>query len=86
MCKAQRRIANGFDVVSYYANNQWDFSNEGILHLRSLLNDVEKINFKLDPEGLDIPHYVETCVLAARRYILKEPDSTLPRARKIMKV
>lgn len=84
--KVQRRIANGFDVVSYYANNQWDFCNEGILYLRSLLNESERKVFNLDSSGVDIPKYVETCVLAARRYILNEPDHTLPKARRIMKM
>jgi len=86
LCKVQRRISNGFDVVSYYANNQWDFCNEGVLYLRALLNESERKVFNLDSQGVDIPKYVETCVLAARRYILKETDDTLPKARRIMKM
>lgn len=40
------------EVFEYYANNQWDFDNSSILHLRKLLNKTEKIKYKIDAEGM----------------------------------
>lgn len=36
--------------------------------------------------GLDISEYFEECIKATRLYILKEPEDTLPAARRHMKV
>lgn len=36
--------------------------------------------------GVDIPDYFEDCVRAARMYILKETDDTIPAAKRHMKM
>lgn len=66
--------------------NQWDFSNEGVLYLRSQINALEKKKYKIDAVGVDIKDYFEHCIRAARLYILKETDDTLPAARRHMKM
>lgn len=53
LCRVHRRIAKGFEVFEYYANNQWDFDNAGINHLRDQINDEEKTKFKIDAGGKD---------------------------------
>lgn len=42
----------GFEVFEYYANNQWDFDNSNAIHLRTLVNPVEKKKYKIDAEGM----------------------------------
>lgn len=51
LCKVQRRIIKGMEVFEYYANNQWDFDNSSTLYIRTLLNNTEKIRYKIDAEG-----------------------------------
>lgn len=46
------------EVFEYYANNQWDFDNSSILHLRTLLNSTEKIIYKIDAEGMSFYYAV----------------------------
>ncbi|KAL1502675.1 hypothetical protein ABEB36_007788 [Hypothenemus hampei] len=83
--RVQKRIWKGFEVFEYYANNQWDFDNEESLNIRDqLLNPRERILYKLDGEGIDYFEYFYHCVHAARLYILKETDDTLPAARRHM--
>lgn len=84
--KVQQRITKGFEVFEYYANNQWDFNNEGSLKARDFLTETEKRIYKIDGQGLDIEDYFLNCIHAARLYVLKEGDETLPAARRHMKM
>jgi alcohol-forming fatty acyl-CoA reductase len=86
LCRVHRRIQKGFEVFEYYANNQWDFDNKNVLYIRSLLNSTERIRYKIDSVGVDIPEYFEACVRAARWYVLKEYDDTIPAAKRHMKM
>lgn len=82
MCRVQRRIQKGFDVFEYYANNQWDFVNENIKEVRDKFNAREHNKYYLYGDDIDVYEYFETCVKAARIYILKELPETLPAARR----
>uniref|UniRef100_A0A182M294 Fatty acyl-CoA reductase n=1 Tax=Anopheles culicifacies TaxID=139723 RepID=A0A182M294_9DIPT len=84
--RIHQRIAKGFEVFEYYANNQWDFDNATVLYLRTIINEEEKVKFKIDAGGVEIQEYFENCIRAARWYILKETDDTIPAARRHMRV
>lgn len=86
MWRIQRRISKGFDVFEYYANHQWDFSNEETLKSREDMNEIEKEIYKVDGHGLDLEEYFYNCTRCARLYILKESDDTIPAAKRHMKV
>jgi alcohol-forming fatty acyl-CoA reductase len=82
--KVHERIAKGMEVLQYYANNQWDFSNKHGNIIRAALNKREKILYKCDAEGVDIPKFFENCILGARRYLLKQTDDRIPAAKRMM--
>ncbi|KAI5640417.1 male sterility protein domain-containing protein [Phthorimaea operculella] len=84
--RVQKRISKGFEVFEYYTNNQWDFKSDIAQTVRLRLNAKEKRDYKVDAGGLNISKYFEDCIRAARIYILKEYDDTLPAARRHMKV
>ncbi|BES94747.1 Male sterility protein [Nesidiocoris tenuis] len=86
LVKIQDRISKGFEVFEYYANNQWDFNNDNLRSIRHKMNPREKIDYKLDGDGMDLQMYFRDCILAARKYILKEAPETIPRARQHMKM
>ncbi|CAK1589999.1 unnamed protein product [Parnassius mnemosyne] len=86
LMRVHRRISKGFDVFEYYTNNQWDFQSDACQRLRVHLNAREKEDYKIDAIGVDIPNYFEDCVRAARVYILKETDDTIPAAKRHMKI
>ncbi|XP_075988837.1 putative fatty acyl-CoA reductase CG5065 [Anticarsia gemmatalis] len=86
LCRVQRRITKGFEVFEYYTNNQWDFKSDIAQTVRTQLNAKERRDYKVDAVGLDISDYFEACIRAARIFILKEYDDTLPAARRHMKV
>lgn len=82
--KVQKRISKGYDVFEYYANNQWDFNNEESLEAVNKLNPRERATYKLDGDGLNYHEYFTDCIVAARRYILKETDDTISAAKRHM--
>ncbi|XP_061728068.1 putative fatty acyl-CoA reductase CG5065 [Cydia pomonella] len=86
LCRVQRRVTKGFEVFEYYTNNQWDFHSDIAQKYRNDLNPRERLEYKVDASGVDISRYFEDCILAARRYILKETDDTIPAAKRHMKV
>lgn len=86
LCRVQRRIQNGFEVFEYYTNHVWDFDNANVLYLRAKLTEEETLKYKIDGHGVDIVEYFLNCVKAARLYILKETDDTIPAARRHMKM
>lgn len=86
MCRVHRRIQKGFEVFEYYANNQWDFENSNVTEIRTLLNPKEKILYQLHGDDMDMDDYFESCIRAARVFILNEPPETLPAARRHLRV
>ncbi|KAL0809207.1 hypothetical protein ABMA28_011431 [Loxostege sticticalis] len=86
LMRVHRRISKGFEVFEYYTNNQWDFKSDIAQMVRKRLNTKERRDYKVDAVGLDIMKYFEDCIKAARIYILKEYDDTLPAARRHMRV
>ncbi|GBP85825.1 Putative fatty acyl-CoA reductase CG5065 [Eumeta japonica] len=86
LLRVHRRISKGFEVFEYYTNNQWDFKSDIAQNIRKKLNARERREYKVDASGVDISKYFEDCIKAARIYILKEYDDTLPAARRHMKV
>lgn len=85
--KIQRRISKGYEVFHYYTSNQWNFVNKNLLAMRDdVLNEREAAVYMLDDENLDIEKYFLNCMIGARRYLMHEPDETLPTAMRHMKV
>ncbi|CAH2211076.1 jg12316, partial [Pararge aegeria aegeria] len=80
--KIQRRIYNANCAIAYYLTQQWTFSNKNYLSLRSKIKAEDFKHFYYVMENVDILNdYIKNCVIGARRYLLKEEDDTLPKAR-----
>ncbi|XP_050528195.1 uncharacterized protein LOC126898298 [Daktulosphaira vitifoliae] len=86
MRRIQDKINKGFEVFEYYANNQWDFRNDHVTHIRKILNDRENFEYNVRYDNLVIRDYIKNCVMGARVYILKEMPDTLPSARRHIKL
>lgn len=86
MKRVQQRISIGLDAFTYYINNQWNFSDESLVYLRTLLNSTEKKNYKIDFKDFDLNKYLENGSRYLKINILKESDDELPKARKMISV
>ncbi|RZC32001.1 NAD binding 4, Epimerase, Sterile and/or 3Beta HSD domain containing protein [Asbolus verrucosus] len=80
----QRRIQKGSELFEYYTTKNWNFSNSKTAEVAEKMNAKEREIYKIAGEGFDLKEYLRTCMICSRRNILKEPDSTLPAARRHM--
>ena len=85
MVHVQKRIYIGLFVLQYFTTRLWDFKIENFRNLSKSLNAEEKVMFNMDTESMDTTIYLKKLILGGRQYCMKEPLSTLPKARIQMK-
>ncbi|XP_069683853.1 putative fatty acyl-CoA reductase CG5065 [Periplaneta americana] len=84
MVRLQNRISVGLEVLQYFTMRQWQFSNEKFLAIEKSLCDDDRKIFYITNVDQDIDKYMTAALLGARVYCMKEPLSSLPRARRIL--
>jgi alcohol-forming fatty acyl-CoA reductase len=86
LVRVQKRISEGMDMVQYFTMRKWNFLSPYADLVRAKLSDEDKLEFPTDEENLDVQAYINAVVLGSRQYCLKEPLSTLPKARTQLKM
>jgi fatty acyl-CoA reductase len=86
MVRIQYKIQDGLEVLQHFTTRQWKFKSTKFCALLKELNPVDREIFFTDFEAIDDDKYMETTVLGARQYCLKEPLSSLPRCRRNLKM
>ncbi|XP_061392598.1 fatty acyl-CoA reductase 1-like [Musca vetustissima] len=86
LIRVQKRVTKGLDVISYYANGQWNFDNTNAVEVRKLMNNRERRTYVVEKIEFDMIDYFTDCLMCARRLILKETDDTIPAAKRHMKI
>lgn len=86
MVRVQKKIYIGLQMLQYFTTRQWSFVNNNAREITKKLNEEEKKIFYVDNVRADVPVYFKNCILGARQYVMKEPLSTLPKARVQQKV
>ncbi|XKL66204.1 hypothetical protein PGB90_009624 [Kerria lacca] len=81
MVRVQKRIYVGMQVLQYFTTRKWHFLNSNTMAITYRMNEKEKKIFYIGNVRADIPKYLKDIVLGARQYVMKEPLSTLPKAR-----
>lgn len=83
MVKVVKKMHHAFSLLSYFVRREWSFPTENLLELiDTRLSDEDKIKFYCDVRIIDWKTYIHQCYMGFRRYLLKEPDSTIARAKK----
>lgn len=80
LVRLQRKIYISNMAVGYFLNNEWAFLNTNTLTLdKSLLaDDAKDFGFKADE--FNVYDYLMNAMKGARKYLLKEDESTLEAA------
>lgn len=65
---------------------KWDFKSKNFMQIDKELPEEEREIFHTNTEAVDALEYMTTICLGGRQYCMKEPLSTLPKARRQMKV
>lgn len=85
MVRIQTRISDGLEVLQFFTTRQWDFRSENFKGLFDKLNSVDAKTFTMDMDSIDNLEYLKKVILGGRQYCLKEPLTTLPKARMQLK-
>lgn len=86
MCRVQQRVSDGLSVLQFFTTRKWDFRSERFFALFKELEPRDQELFNMDMENIDYAEYMKRVILGGRQYCLKEPLSTLPKARMQLKV
>ncbi|KAF9408192.1 hypothetical protein HW555_012049 [Spodoptera exigua] len=81
LVKIQRRIYIANLALGYYLTQQWTFDNTNFVQLRSVLKHSDVKQFYYDLETTDLVEYFTKCCLGGRKFLLKEKDEDIPKAR-----
>lgn len=79
--RIQDRLWKAVNTLEYFTSNQWNFRNDNIFMLLNRLSHEDKKTFPFDPRTINWSQYMENYCLGAKRFILKEEISELPKAR-----
>ncbi|CAO1377125.1 unnamed protein product [Diamesa serratosioi] len=87
MVHVQQRIAVGMEVIQFFTMRDWDFRSTNFESLMTKLSPEESIMFFINSEsvGDETDEYIYNCLMGARQYCIKDPLSTLPKARMQLK-
>jgi len=86
MVRVQRRIAVGMEVLQYFTMRSWNFKIENTKALVTDLDETDKNKFYIQNIDVDVEKYLVQTLLGARQYCMKEPLTTLDRARYHLKL
>ncbi|CAG9794554.1 unnamed protein product [Diatraea saccharalis] len=81
LLKVQRRIYIANLALHYYITKQWTFDNKNFVLLRSRIKEQDRKQFYYDIENVDKEEYFRKCCIGGRKYLLKEKDEDLPKAK-----
>lgn len=76
----------GMNMLQYFTTRKWDFRSDKGKRIQGLVSKVESEIFRTELEKVDIKNFLKDCILGGRQFCLKEPLSTLPKARAQLKV
>jgi fatty acyl-CoA reductase len=82
MVRRYEKLHRAVNSFEYFMTRSWNFSINNVMMLNDQLEGVDKVLFNFDIRQLDWPNYWEDYVLGIRKHILKEEDSSLPKARR----
>ncbi|CRL03600.1 CLUMA_CG016511, isoform A, partial [Clunio marinus] len=85
MIRVQKKIYVGLGVLQFFTTRQWDFRSNNFKEIYRKLSPEEQKIFNMNTEEVEENEYLKNCILGGRQYCLKEPLSTLPKARMQLK-
>lgn len=81
MIRVQKKIFVGLGVLQFFTTRQWEFRSNNFKEIYQKLSHEEKKIFNMNTEEVEEIEYLKNCILGGREFCLKEPPSTLPKAR-----
>ncbi|CAG9854301.1 unnamed protein product [Phyllotreta striolata] len=81
MVKGYKKINKFADVLSYFCQRQWTFSNENVQSLWKRLKNKDQELFEFSMKRVDWDLYFYTYTRGGRVYVMKDPLDTIPKGK-----
>lgn len=82
MLKLTKRFERAAKTGEFFAMNEWKFHADNMKELMQFINESEDCkNFDVDIRKMDWDKYLHQYMLGIRKYILKDNEDTLNKAR-----
>lgn len=81
MCHVQRKVCDGLNILQYFTTRDWIFDTKNSAKIISQQSPDDAKIFPVDESKIDIDKLMLSGLLGGRQYLLKEPLTTLPKAR-----
>ncbi|OTF73296.1 hypothetical protein BLA29_006587 [Euroglyphus maynei] len=82
MMNLMDRIHKGFYLLQPFSCNEWTFYNENIRYINELLPNNERSLFNTNVYSVEWEKYFYNIAIGCRRYLVKDPDSTIEIAKR----
>ena len=89
MIRVQNKISQGLEVLEFFTMRNWVFLSQKFKDLNKHLSPEEYKMFFIDSDSIPADfedEYLRNCLLGGRQYVMKEPMSSIPKARIQMKM
>lgn len=74
-------VTEGLSLLQFFTTRQWDFKSYQYQAIAKNLTPEDNVIFTMDADAIDTKDYLRRIILGGRQYCMKEPLSTLPKAR-----
>lgn len=86
MVHVQRKIAVGMDVLKCFTMNNWDFRSHNYINLLKIQSKEEYDMFFVDTSKMDMVKYTQDSLIGGRVYCAKDPLTTIPKAKNLIRM
>ncbi|XP_030557712.1 putative fatty acyl-CoA reductase CG5065 isoform X1 [Drosophila novamexicana] len=81
MVRVQTKISVGLEVLQFFTTRNWDFKSTHFEQIYKEISEEDRKIFKINTNDVDDYEYMKISILGGRQYVMKEPLTSLPKAR-----
>ncbi|XP_017839779.1 putative fatty acyl-CoA reductase CG5065 isoform X1 [Drosophila busckii] len=81
MVHVQNKIAVGLEMLQFFTTRSWDFKSTRFEQIYKDISEKDRQIFKINTNDVDDYEYMKISILGGRQYVMKEPLTSLPKAR-----
>ncbi|XP_034478608.1 putative fatty acyl-CoA reductase CG5065 isoform X1 [Drosophila innubila] len=81
MVRVQTKISVGLEVLQFFTTRNWDFKSSHFQQIYQEISEEDRKIFKINTNDVDDYEYMKVSILGGRQYVMKEPLTSLPKAR-----
>ena len=87
MVHVQKKISVGMDVLKFFTMNDWNFKSDNFCNLTKEQSKEEYNMFYIDSKNAgDTTTYLRNSLIGGRQYCARDPLSTIPKAKIILRM